>query len=548
MRYNLFRGVIAIVLLCNSLTLHASKTPLSEYSSQWDFEYFNKANTISLSSYLSPSEKDFVYILNLARVSPILFMQSVLIPYFNKHGYSELAYESVNSLKYAGNLPMILPSNYYKKQVKTILESSNINKYCGEGNSNRLILQNESSAYIFSKSGNAIDIIIQLLTNEGNSGVIFRKYFSGNYTDAGILISPHAYQGFVTSVICKNISQEQRKKLPKIVDIDKNNFDPPRMVIYNHYPNDSILQFFLRIAESETIGNTKNNQKIKIVNKNSQFIDREGLEKLYDSLNENSISFSKSDYMFYVNKKNTQELRKLKVISKNAYSYITSYFSINSNFNESEKPLDLYFIGRTEDSPDNEIRVNLLHLTSPPPQPLFPSDSIGTFEYPFDLSHVDDYVNTLGKIDDSKLAYTLTSHFKTELEKVRAIFIWLVKNISYDYEGLGTGKFTYEIKDVLSKRVAVCAGYANLFSYLCKQANIRCEYISGKTHRDLHAWNAVNINNKWYLLDATWGPKYFLMRPEVFVQDHFSFIKKWSLLTKTDTYEEWKEKYKKNTN
>ena len=308
------------------------------------------------------------------------------------------------------------------------------------------------------------------------------------------------------------------------------------------------MQFFIGVAENETIAKAKTNTKIKIFNKNAQFVDREDLERLYDSLNENSISFSKSDYMYYVNKRNTQELRKMKVISQNAYSYTTSSFSIYSNFNEPEKPLDLYFIGRTEDSPDNEIRVNLLHLTSPPPQPLFPSDSIGTFEYPFDLSHVDDYVNTLGKIDDSKLAYTLTSHFKTELEKVRAIFIWLVKNISYDYEGLGTGKFTYEIKDVLSKRVAVCAGYANLFSYLCKQANIRCEYISGKTHRDLHAWNAVNINNKWYLLDATWGPKYFLMRPEVFVQDHFSFIKKWSLLTKTDTYEEWKEKYKKNTN
>ena len=66
----------------------------------------------------------------------------------------------------------------------------------------------------------------------------------------------------------------------------------------------------------------------------------------------------------------------------------------------------------------------------------------------------------------------------------------------------------------------MCTGYAYLIKELCFLANIESEIIDGyaRTVRsnidalDManHSWNAVKLNNKWYLCDATWSSGYTL--------------------------------------
>lgn len=60
-----------------------------------------------------------------------------------------------------------------------------------------------------------------------------------------------------------------------------------------------------------------------------------------------------------------------------------------------------------------------------------------------------------------------------------------------------------------------------------------------------HAWNAVNINGTWQLLDCTWGDLsseskefnlthrnfYFCAKPELFIFTHFPENKKWQMLS-----------------
>jgi Transglutaminase-like superfamily len=151
------------------------------------------------------------------------------------------------------------------------------------------------------------------------------------------------------------------------------------------------------------------------------------------------------------------------------------------------------------------------------------------------------------------LAKDINLNFSSDADKIRAIFIWMVANIAYDYvelakkdrkiKGLsyakGTPKviiaqkwenvyFDYATKVLRNKR-GICEGYATLFYELCTYTNINCKMITGfadedeakiEKYRKLkyvstnHAWNKVLLNGEWLYIDVTWASsgKYDLKR------------------------------------
>lgn len=175
------------------------------------------------------------------------------------------------------------------------------------------------------------------------------------------------------------------------------------------------------------------------------------------------------------------------------------------------------------------------------------------------------------------LAYQLTHKLPTEVEKFRAIYKWVCHNIKGDYvQHDKVAKALADYKDdplaflqwnerfkitafqKLSKhKKTMCTGYAYLLKELCTLANIDCEIINGYGRSvdsniealDVvnHSWNAVKLNNKWYLCDATWSSGYidandhfisdyndgyFLSDPNFFGKTHFPKETRW-LLTNT---------------
>ena len=76
--------------------------------------------------------------------------------------------------------------------------------------------------------------------------------------------------------------------------------------------------------------------------------------------------------------------------------------------------------------------------------------------------------------------------------------------------------------------------------------------IAGQTVPN-HSWNAVKLEGKWYLCDATWAAgytdmntylfhfdyddKYFLMPPEKFAETHQPVEESWTLLPKLTVME-----------
>ena len=175
------------------------------------------------------------------------------------------------------------------------------------------------------------------------------------------------------------------------------------------------------------------------------------------------------------------------------------------------------------------------------------------------------------------LTYKLTNKLPSEVEKFRAIYKWVCENIKGDYklyskisrkrkklknDSLQYLKWNNEYKKVAFKKLlkqkkTMCTGYAYIIKEMAFLAGIESKIIDGygrtvnsNTH-DLeilnHSWNAVKLNNKWYLCDATWSSGYmneqntfiedynngyFLANPELFAKNHFPIYEKWFLSNK----------------
>ena len=160
---------------------------------------------------------------------------------------------------------------------------------------------------------------------------------------------------------------------------------------------------------------------------------------------------------------------------------------------------------------------------------------------------------------DSLAAY-LCQPARNDVEKARAIFVWIARNVAYDVEGYrAPSRRDSSPATVLKSGKAVCSGYGNLFLHLGEAAGLRVMLIDGYAKGygytvgqmcvgSNHAWNAVHANDQWHLVDSTWGAGqldhdrlkfvrqfdeyYFFTPPDQFIYSHFPEEAKWQLLPK----------------
>ncbi|MFN8117369.1 MAG: transglutaminase domain-containing protein [Bacteroidia bacterium] len=121
-------------------------------------------------------------------------------------------------------------------------------------------------------------------------------------------------------------------------------------------------------------------------------------------------------------------------------------------------------------------------------------------------------------VDAPKLVKKLTKGKEGDMEKFDAIFTWVTANIKYDYAEfyLPTAFHPSTISRILDKKRTICLGYSNLMDTLCKLAGITNVTVYGYAKDEFfdvhdtvyvhnHAWNAVKLDNLWYVYDATWS-------------------------------------------
>ena len=117
----------------------------------------------------------------------------------------------------------------------------------------------------------------------------------------------------------------------------------------------------------------------------------------------------------------------------------------------------------------------------------------------------------------ASLARYLEKNTASDLEKARAIYVWLTENISYDDDEFNNDKFSdMSAESVLARRKTVCEGISNLYLALGEAMNLKIEkvvgyskgysYSVGSTFKEAnHAWNVIKIDGNWRIFDATWG-------------------------------------------
>ncbi|MEO6638729.1 MAG: transglutaminase domain-containing protein [Ginsengibacter sp.] len=161
---------------------------------------------------------------------------------------------------------------------------------------------------------------------------------------------------------------------------------------------------------------------------------------------------------------------------------------------------------------------------------------------------------------DSIAAY-IKNHFISEQHKVRAVYTWVANNIEYSTDSLHRvilNEDRYEkVSIAFRRKKGVCENFAAIFNDICIKSGLNSFVVDGYTNMDRsgnkagHAWNAVSVNTKWYLYDATWdarfaaqaGTKYFQLSPQEFIQTHMPFDPLFQFLNYPLTYQEFNKGY-----
>ena len=103
----------------------------------------------------------------------------------------------------------------------------------------------------------------------------------------------------------------------------------------------------------------------------------------------------------------------------------------------------------------------------------------------------------------SSLLSSLNLKGKSDYGKLRTMYDWVVKNVTYDKSHLNDpsylGQFTAYA--ALIRRTAVCQGYAALFYRMCLMEGINARVVFSEDH----AWNIVRLGSLYYNVDATAG-------------------------------------------
>lgn len=192
---------------------------------------------------------------------------------------------------------------------------------------------------------------------------------------------------------------------------------------------------------------------------------------------------------------------------------------------------------------------------------------------------------------DSLTDYLIEPFKNNEELKARVIFAFIVYHIQYDMYEMEAGyewsrkkadikshkdaenkytQFKQTPEETLKSRRGVCRHLTSLFQHMATKAGLKSVEIEGYANGMSHAWNGVQIKNKWYLLDVTWAGgnttlkgiksdkkylraleirekkiknnriknskkirnEWFMARPKFFYKTHQPHDRKWSLLPK----------------
>ncbi len=191
--------------------------------------------------------------------------------------------------------------------------------------------------------------------------------------------------------------------------------------------------------------------------------------------------------------------------------------------------------------------------TPPPPKN---EDSLvsGETHWPWDgqISPTVSGMNAQDELTLASVAQYIRSRESDPFRRVKALHDWVVTRLEYDHDSVNPmRRKPQDAATVFQNRVGVCEGYARLLVELGRLTGDQIVYLTGDVREEFgaaapvgHAWNAAKINDRWYLVDATWDDPtdqrtkrslsyrtdYLFIPPDVAIWNHYPDDTRWQLL------------------
>ncbi|MBE6560124.1 MAG: hypothetical protein E7662_03275 [Ruminococcaceae bacterium] len=127
------------------------------------------------------------------------------------------------------------------------------------------------------------------------------------------------------------------------------------------------------------------------------------------------------------------------------------------------------------------------------------------------------YVNYENAVNTMNKAAELSAGITDTLKKVEAIYSYVTRTITYDYDKAGSVQSGYlpDLDRVLEEKKGICFDYAALMTGMLRSQNIACKLIVGYADSQYHAWISVWTPDKGWIDGAIFfdGEKWQRMDP-----------------------------------
>ncbi len=287
---------------------------------------------------------------------------------------------------------------------------------------------------------------------------------------------------------------------------------------------------FLNVSHNNITDITalSNLNKLKFLYLNDNAIN--DISPLIDMINLEYVYLNNNNIVDISHIKNLTKIEELTIYG----NYITDY----SPLNDLNRQLGRY---------SSEVDIDIIKMKDIDYNVKRTANDINLSDYKNNVDkYINDVVNELIKEKDDVI------------DIMKAIYSWICLKIDYNINVMDIFNPALNINHAIRTGKTVCSGYTRLFFHMCELAGIKTLMLAGaaKTNNGngSHAWNAVNVNNEWYIIDVTWGDlnnnvdvltyDYFLVEPEISIKrriPYFNFKKQVELAESIDIIKNYNE-------
>lgn len=181
-------------------------------------------------------------------------------------------------------------------------------------------------------------------------------------------------------------------------------------------------------------------------------------------------------------------------------SFVLQDYNIIDNdttMKDVEKSMEAFFLDHPEVFyVENEYTVSTKHT-------LFNDYTELTLKY--NVSGHDDLENKIAEVENQINIYLDKVKDKSDIDAEIMLHDILGKDLTYyEYSDLeSVPQQCHTIYGALSKKEAVCDGFAKTLQILLDRKNIQSILVLGSLEKESHAWNLVNLEGNWYHVDLT---------------------------------------------